>query len=420
MRAEVITIGNELITGLVVDSNSSYLGRRLTELGFRVVRITSVGDDPGEMERAFRQVDSDVVVVTGGLGPTPDDRTRDVFAEVVGRRLVLDEEVLDGIRKSFAHRGMEMPRSNFRQAMVPEGAEVLPNRWGTAPGLHVQADGRHFFLLPGVPREMKGMFEESVVPVLRKLSGRAINFVLLRTTGISESALYEKLSDLDIDKVAFLPGLEGVDLRVMWEEGEDSAELIEEIRRRAGEFVYAEGEEGIEEVVGRLLRERSWRIATAESCTGGLIGHRITEVPGSSDYFERGVVAYSNRAKVELLGVPEELIRRHGAVSHQVAEAMAEGIRDRAGVEVGLGVTGIAGPTGGTPQKPVGLVYIGVATPEGTQAQEFRFLGERSQIKFRTSQAALDMVRRAILGKKPPAGSAQPCRRNGTSGPTDR
>lgn len=396
MRAEVITVGDELITGLVVDSNSAYLGRRLTELGFRVVRMTSVGDGPEEIRTAFQQVSSDVAVVTGGLGPTPDDRTKEVFAEVVGRRLVLDEEVLEGIRKRFAHRGMEMPRSNVRQATVPEGSQVLPNRWGTAPGLHVKADGRHFFLLPGVPREMRGIFEESVVPILRKLSGRAINFVLLRTTGISESALYEKLSDLDLNKVAFLPGLEGVDVRVMWEEGEDPTQLIEEIRRRAGQFVYAEGEEGMEEVVGRLLKRRGWRIATAESCTGGLIGHRITEVPGSSDYFERGVVAYSNRAKVELLGVPEELIRRHGAVSPQVASAMAKGVRERTGVEVGLGVTGIAGPTGGTPEKPVGLVYIGVATPEGVRVKEFRFVGERSQIKFRASQAALDMVRRAV------------------------
>ena len=398
MRAEVITVGDELITGLVVDSNSAYLGRRLTELGFRVVRMTSVGDGPEEIRTALQQVSSDVAVVTGGLGPTPDDRTKEVFAEVVGRRLVLDEEVLEGIRKRFAHRGMEMPRSNVRQATVPEGSQVLPNRWGTAPGLHVQADGRHFFLLPGVPREMRGIFEESVVPVLRKLSGRAINFVLLRTTGISESALCEKLSDLDLDKVAFLPGLEGVDVRVMWEEGEDPTQLIEEIRRRAGQFVYAEGEERMEEVVGRLLKRRGWRIATAESCTGGLIGHRITEVPGSSDYFERGVVAYSNRAKVELLGVSEELIRKHGAVSPQVAEAMAKGIRERTGAEVGLGVTGIAGPTGGTPRKPVGLVYIGVAMPEGVWVREFRFVGERSQIKFRASQAALDMVRRAILG----------------------
>ena len=396
MRAEVITVGDELITGLVVDSNSAYLGRRLTELGFRVVRMTSVGDGPEEIRIALQQVSSDVAVVTGGLGPTPDDRTKEVFAEVVGRRLVLDEEVLEGIRKRFAHRGMEMPRSNVRQATVPEGSQVLPNRWGTAPGLHVKADGRHFFLLPGVPREMRGIFEESVVPVLRKLSGRAINFVLLRTTGISESALCEKLSDLDLDKVAFLPGLEGVDVRVMWEEGEDPTQLIEEIRRRAGQFVYAEGEEGMEEVVGRLLKRRGWRIATAESCTGGLVGHRITEVPGSSDYFERGVVAYSNRAKVELLGVPEELIRRHGAVSPQVAKAMAEGVRERTGVEVGLGVTGIAGPTGGTPEKPVGLVYIGVATPEEVRVKEFRFVGERSQIKFRASQAALDMVRRAV------------------------
>ena len=398
MRAEVITVGDELITGLVVDSNSAYLGRRLTELGFRVVRMTSVGDGPEEIRTALQQVSSDVAIVTGGLGPTPDDRTKEVFAEVVGRRLVLDEEVLEGIRKRFAHRGMEMPRSNVRQATVPEGSQVLPNRWGTAPGLHVKADGRHFFLLPGVPREMRGIFEESVVPVLRKLSGRAINFVLLRTTGISESALYEKRSDLDLDKVAFLPGLEGVDVRLMWEEGADPTQLIEEIRRRAGQFVYAEGEEGMEEVVGRLLKRRGWRIATAESCTGGLVGHRITEVPGSSDYFERGVVAYSNRAKVELLGVPEELIRRHGAVSPQVASAMAEGVRERTGVEVGLGVTGIAGPTGGTPEKPVGLVYIGVATPEEVRVKEFRFVGERSQIKFRASQAALDMVRRAVSG----------------------
>lgn len=299
-----------------------------------------------------------------------------------------------------------MPPSNVDQAMVPEGVDALENRWGTAPGLHLEEAGKHIFLLPGVPREMKGLLEHSVLPVLKRAgSRRPIIQRTLRTTGISESALYERLKDLPgMDYLAFLPGLVGVDLHITVQGDEEVAvrkqvqTLGAEIRKRVGGFLYGEGEEGIEAVVGEMLMEKSWRIAVAESCTGGLIAHRITDVPGSSDYFERGIVAYSNRAKVELLGVSEDLIAAHGAVSAPVAEAMALGVRVRSKVDIGLSVTGIAGPTGGSEEKPVGLVFMGVSTAADTFSKRFQFGSERWVNKQRTAQAGLDLVRRVLVG----------------------
>jgi nicotinamide-nucleotide amidase len=414
LNAEVITIGNEILSGRIVDSNSAFIGARLSGIGIQVAWITSVGDDRERITLAFEQAmaRADVVIVTGGLGPTHDDMTKHVFAEWFGRKLVPNEEVLEQVRKRFEHRGIKMPSSNVDQAMVPEGVDVLENRWGTAPGLHLEEAGKHVFLLPGVPREMKGLLEQGVLPVLKRVGfGRPILQRTLRTTGISESAVYEQLKDLPgMECLAFLPGLAGVDLNITVQGDEEHfvQEQVEgmavKIRARVGAFLYGEGEETIEAVVGKMLMAKGWRMAVAESCTGGLIAHRITDVPGSSNYFERGIVAYSNRAKVELLGVPDDLIAAHGAVSAPVAEAMALGVRMRSDVDISLSVTGIAGPAGGTEEKPVGLVFMGVSTDEKTFSKKFQFGNERWVNKQRTAQAGLDLVRRVLVEPAAQAG----------------
>ena len=407
MNAEVITIGNEILSGRIVDSNSAFIGVRLSGIGVPLTWITSVGDDRDRIAQAFEQAwaRADVIIVTGGLGPTHDDMTKLVFAECFGRKLVLNEQVLEQVRARFAHRGIEMPSSNVDQAMVPEGVEALENRWGTAPGLHLEEAGKHVFLLPGVPREMKGLLEQCVIPILKRAGfGRSILQHTLRSTGISESALYERLRDLPgMDALAFLPGLAGVDLNITVQGDEERVvqaqveRMAAEIRERVGEFLYGEGDQTIEAVLGEMLMAKGWRIAVAESCTGGLIANRITDAPGSSDYFERGIVAYSNRAKVELLGVPEDLIATRGAVSAPVAEAMASGVRMRSNVNISLSVTGIAGPSGGTEEKPVGLVFMGVSTAADTFSNKFQFGNERWVNKQRAAQAGLDLVRRVLI-----------------------
>ena len=407
MNAEVITIGNEILSGRIVDSNSAFIGARLSGIGVPLTWITSVGDDRDRIAQAFEQAwaRADVIIVTGGLGPTHDDMTKLVFAEWFGRKLVLNEQVLEQVRARFAHRGIEMPSSNVDQAMVPEGVEALENRWGTAPGLHLEEAGKHVFLLPGVPREMKGLLEQCVIPILKRSGfGRSILQHTLRSTGISESALYERLRDLPgMDALAFLPGLAGVDLNITVQGDEERVvqaqveRMAAEIRERVGTFLYGEGDQTIEAVLGEMLMAKGWRIAVAESCTGGLIANRITDAPGSSDYFERGIVAYSNRAKVELLGVPEDLIATHGAVSAPVAEAMASGVRMRSNVNISLSVTGIAGPSGGTEEKPVGLVFMGVSTAADTFSNKFQFGNERWVNKQRAAQAGLDLVRRVLI-----------------------
>ncbi|MFH1006020.1 MAG: competence/damage-inducible protein A [Candidatus Latescibacterota bacterium] len=408
MNTEVITIGNEILSGRIVDSNSAFIGKSLSAIGISLTWITSVGDDPKQIAHAFEDAvgRADVIIVTGGLGPTHDDRTKRVFAQFSGRRPVLDEAVLERVRERFAQRGIEMPPSNVDQAMIPEGVEVLNNQWGTAPGLHAVEADKHMFFLPGVPREMKGLMECNVLPFLKEMGcGRPILTHTLRTAGISESALYELLADLpNMDDLAFLPGLSGVDLHLTVQ-GDEEVRVREHvvsmaalIRDRVGEFIYGEGNETIEANVGKALISRGWRIAVAESCTGGLIANRITDVPGSSDYFEQGIVAYSNQAKVALLGVPAEVIETHGAVSESAAEAMAVGVRTRSGANIGLSVTGIAGPGGGTKEKPVGLVYMGISTAERVFTRKYQFGSEREVNKQRTAQAALDLVRRVLAG----------------------
>jgi len=409
LKAEIITIGAEILLGRTVDTNSAFIGRCLADVGVAVRFITSVGDAKGDILEALgRAVErADIVVITGGLGPTHDDITRGAVAELFGMKLRVDEGILSDLRERY--RGHNIPPDALvDQATVLDGADILRNRIGTAPGYHISpGGGKHIFILPGVPREMADMMESSVMPILRRLEGRQrILQRTLRTTGIPESALHGMLEDMDgLKYLSFLPGWEGVDIRVMASEDELSprefSSICEEVRRRAGHLIYGEDEEKIEGIVGEMLRKRGWRISVAESCTGGLIAKRMTDVPGSSDYFDRGVVAYSNRSKVETLGVPEDLISTFGAVSAEVAMAMADGIRGISGAEIGISATGIAGPSGGTPEKPVGLVYLGLSTPDGTWSREHRFRGDRNVNRLRASQAAFDLVRRFLEGLWP-------------------
>jgi nicotinamide-nucleotide amidase len=406
MKAEIVTIGDELLIGQIQDSNSSFIGQKLTAEGIDVVFKTSVGDDINRMAEAFDIARSraEVIIACGGLGPTADDLTKKAVVKAFKRNLIFHQEILKQIEEAFSKRGKPMPKVNQNQALIPQGAKALSNLWGVAPGIFLEDDKTLFFALPGVPVEMEWMLENEVLPILReKKPDHFIVYRKLKTTGISESALYEKVEKL-IDpggevRLAFLPGYLGVDIRLTTESGDKEQARLklegfeERIREILGDLMYGMDDQTLEMVVGKLLAEKQKTIAVAESCTGGLIGARLTNVSGSSEYFERGVVTYSNQAKTELLNVPGEIIEKHGAVSEEVAVLMAEGVRKLARTDYGLSVTGIAGPTGGTPQKPVGLVFIGFAHENGSFAQRFLFGENRNSNRERAAQAALNMVR---------------------------
>jgi nicotinamide-nucleotide amidase len=413
--AEVLTIGDELLRGEIVDSNKAFLSERLLAQGVETRFQASVRDDPADMADALRRAAarSDVVLVSGGLGPTRDDLTVEVLAETFGRRLVLHEPSLEAIRAFFARFGREMAKTNEKQAWLPEGAEVLPNPLGTAPGCMLAVEGSVFFCLPGVPRELHRMMDEEVLPRVAGLAsvaaaGRGVlRATLLRTFGLGESNLEDELADLAREegvslgfRTAFPDNyLRPVARGATAQEAEGRlAALCEAIRARLGPLVYGEGDETLESVVVALLREQGRTLAVAESCTGGLIAQRITSVPGASAVFLGGVAAYADAAKQRLLGVPAALLREHGAVSAPVARAMAEGVRERLGADLAVSTTGIAGPTGGTPEKPVGLVYVGFAFAHGATAEELFFPVDRARHRLVTSSLALDAIRRTLLG----------------------
>jgi len=350
----------------------------------------------------------DAVIITGGLGPTEDDITRKVISKIMKKRLVLNEDALAAIHARLAGRGREIISVNDRQALIPSGARILPNPAGTAPGFYIDEDGPFLAVLPGVPREMQAMYHEGLRPVLQERFGRKtfIRRRVLRTCGMWESAVNQAIQDiirLGEPSIGLSVKAAGVDIRIIArstnaEQAQIQVDRTESaIREKIADAVYGVDGVELEEVVGALLKQRRLTLAVAESCTGGMIGSRITNIAGSSEYFERGAVVYSNLATTEMPGVPQELIERHGAVSAEVAGAMARGSRQAAGTSRGLGVTGIAGPGGGTEKKPVGLVYIALASPQGVRNAEHRFLGNREQIRIRASQMALDMVRRYLI-----------------------
>jgi len=410
MRAEIIATGSELLSGGVVDTNSVFLAEELLDIGIETAFKTIVGDDEKDMEDAVRTARErvDVILVTGGIGPTEDDITRKALARVLKKRLVLSDDALKAVKAVFKAKGKEYPAANDRQALIPAGARLLRNPVGVAPGFTLVEDGKFVAVLPGVPAEMQAMFLEGLRPALEEhFGGKAvIRRKVLHTCGLSESKVNELIQDILKQKrpaMGLTARETGVDIRIVAHEGSgarsrSTMERIEaEVRKKLGDAIYGVDGQDMEEVVGALLTQRKRTLAVAESCTGGLISGRITNIAGSSAYFERGVVVYSNAAKTELLGVPADLIERYGAVSREVAKAMAQGMRERAKTDLGLAVTGIAGPSGGTPEKPVGLVFIALATIDGVTVSEDRFLGTRSQVRQRTAQMAMDMVRRYLI-----------------------
>jgi nicotinamide-nucleotide amidase len=417
VKAEIITIGDELLRGEIIDSNKARIAERLLLLDLECRHQVSVLDDPADMRDAFRRAAerSDFVLVSGGLGPTRDDLTTEVLAETFDRQTELDPDSLAAIEAFFARVGREMSDVNRKQAFFPTGADVLRNPIGTAPGFSIQEGGAVFFAMPGVPRELDLMMDEQVLQrIERRLAAsggpverRVVRARLLRTFGMGESTLEAELLDLarngDVDlgfRTSFPDNFLRPVARAKTAEEADArvAEVADAIRTRLGVLVYGEGNDTMESVVGRLLTERGLSVATAESCTGGLVAERITDVPGSSAYFLGGIVAYSNAAKASLLGVSEALLESEGAVSEPVVRAMAEGARARFGSDLGVATSGISGPDGGTPEKPVGLVWIALSTAEGTHSDSFVFSVDRSRHRSLTAQVALDWIRRSILG----------------------
>lgn len=412
-EVEIVAVGDELLLGDVVDTNGAWLGRRFAELGIRVARRTVVGDDADAIRDAVGAAleRSNLVLCTGGLGPTHDDVTRPAVARLLGRRLVLDEAVLERIRSRFAAAGLRAPAMNRRQAQVPEGAVVLPNPVGTAPGLALDdGAGRAVVLLPGVPHELRALFDGRLAAWLRErgVQPRAsIRRRVLRTTGIAESQLAERVEDVLDDlaplSVAFLPTPTGVDIAITsWgdrSDGEADAALAAAealVLERVGRFVYGRADDDLAAIVGRALADRGSTLAVAESCTGGLVAQRLTEHPGASAFLLSAVVAYADEAKSRILGVDPNTLAAYGAVSEETVRAMLEGVRRMAGTEAGIAVTGIAGPGGGSEAKPVGTVWLAAAVGARSTVRRFLFPGDRTEVRARSAQAVLDMLRHLL------------------------
>ncbi|MEO7985769.1 MAG: competence/damage-inducible protein A [Gemmatimonadales bacterium] len=411
MNIELVTIGTELLLGFTVDTNGAEIARAFAALGVRLVRRTAVADREEEIRDAVGAGlgRTGVVLTTGGLGPTRDDITKKVVAEMFGAPLEFDERIWAALLERFAALRRPAPESNRSQAEVPRGAIILANRWGTAPGLWLEGKPGLVVMLPGVPFEMRRLLEHEVVPrMAARAEGRVIRSLLVRTTGIPESVLAERMGEIERDiaplTLAYLPGLEGVDLRLTaWTLPSDEAAgrlraAADLLRERAGDVVYGEDEADLAAVVLQAAREQGLHIATAESCTGGLVGERLTEIPGSSEVFAGGVICYANALKISLLGVPAGLIEAEGAVSEAVAIAMAKGAVERLGVDLAVAVTGIAGPGGGTETKPVGTVWLALAHGRETTARRLVYLGDRHDVRRRAAQGALAMLFRRLRG----------------------
>lgn len=411
MNVEIIVIGSELLASGFRETNSAYLTRQLEQLGLPVRVLTMVGDDDQALESVLRSAvrRSDLVIASGGLGPTEDDLTRRVTARVLGRTLVLHEKVLAGIRQRFDTQQRPMPASCEREALLPMGARPLENRLGTSPGLRLEEKGCDLFLLPGVPAELREIFSRQLVPLLKgRPDGGAIDLRRLRVTGLSEPEVDGLLRDLYPDsssgvRVSLLasPGLIEVQLRGVDRSAARLADrldgLADTFARRLGSHCFGSGDDELEAVVGGLLGAHGKTLAVAESCTGGLMAQTLTSVPGSSAWFPGGIVSYSNEAKEQLLGVSPLYLRKFGAVSSAVALGMAQGVRQRFKADIGVSITGIAGPGGGTPAKPVGLVYIALDSGETVLHQRYLFKGSRGQIRQNACRCGLDMVRRQFL-----------------------
>ena len=411
MTIATLSIGDELMLGEIVDTNAPFVASRLYDEGYRVARHLAVGDDEEAIASAIRDLAAThrVIVATGGLGPTEDDVTALAAARAFGQELTLREEVLEHIRAFAARLGRELHPRNEQQAWLPATAELIPNPVGTAFGFRLDHGDSTLFVLPGVPDEMAAMFSASVLPAIRGLlpSPPLLRTRVLKVFGLPEADVSAQVGDLAGPGIAVAYCVVFPEVQVKFRAtGSDPAavgqaldDAADRARELLGSAVFAEGEENMDTVVARLFREQGITLALAESCTGGLIAKRITDLPGSSAYFLQGIVAYANEAKERLLGVPSDLLLNFGAVSREVAEAMAKGVRERAGTELGLAVTGVAGPDGGSEEKPVGTVYIALADAGGCRSERFRFGGSRDKVRIRTAFTALDWLRHRLLAR---------------------
>ena len=407
--ASIVTIGNELLNGHTTDTNATFICQRLLSIGIPVVSVYTVGDDVGQIVRALKRAaeDADIVIVTGGLGPTDDDLTRQAFADLLNVKLQLDSKLLETIRQFFAKRGLPMPERNAIQAHIPAGAQPVGNPLGTAPGIYAEMKNKHFFALPGVPFEMEQMLEASVLPRLEKQGDKGFAIIRkVRCFGAGESVIAEKLGDLmergrnpliNSTVNASVITLHVVAGAADKQRAEKMALAdVDHLRTLLGDLVFGVDEQTLAEVVGQQLAAQHKTVAVAESCTGGLLAKLITDIPGASDYFKQGWITYSNKAKVEQLGIPAQLIEKYGAVSEEVAAAMAQAARQKAQTDFAVAITGIAGPSGGTEQKPVGLVYISVSSYNIGQTKRFYFSHTREMIRLRAAFTALNMLRVAL------------------------
>ena len=410
MDAEIITIGDEIITGHTVDTNSAFIGQQLTGIGINIKYKTSIGDALEMMEEAFQLAlkRAKLVITTGGLGPTDDDATKKAIVKVFKRNLIFHEDILEDLKARFKSRGIDMPAINQNQALLPQGARFFPNRTGSAVGICIAENGKIFISLPGVPSEMKQILTDEVIPYLKGLkTGRSLKVVKLRTTGIFESRLAEMIvPELNLEpgvRLAYLPAYSGVDLRVIAaaetddDAEEKAAKLVRYLESKVGKYIFGRDNESLESTVGQLLIDNDKTIAVAESCTGGQLGQTLTAVSGSSKYFLGGVIAYDNEVKIKQLGVDPEIIEEHGAVSEPCAAAMALGCRKLFNADYALSITGIAGPEGGTDEKPVGLVYVGLASAHTNIARKYLLGQHRDIVRTRAVYAAMEILRQEIL-----------------------
>lgn len=416
LNAKVIAIGDEILIGQIVNSNAAYIGEKFYEAGIPAQRMITIGDEEQALLDELKDSieNYDVTIITGGLGPTHDDLTKPILVKFFGDELVFDEEVMKDVEKIFTSRNVYMPQSNREQAMVPKTAKVIRNKNGTAPGMWFEKEGKVFVSMPGVPYEMKTMMDEYVIPNVKEFFKGKIETVLkyrtILTTGIGESTLFEKVGDMNEvigeGKLAYLPSASGVRLRVeVIAKSEDEAdkrldELEKYITERAGEYIYGTGDAKPEEIVGEELKKKGLTLSIAESCTGGRISAAIVSVAGSSEYYEGGVCSYSYDAKVHLLGVDRETLEKYGAVSEEIAIQMVEGVRKKFNTDIALSATGIAGPGGGMPGKPVGMVWIGYSDKNKTYAKKFNFGNDRGRNIERTSATALEILRRELSKMK--------------------
>ncbi len=407
ISAHVICIGNEIMLGHINNTNAQYASENLSGIGIKTTKHLSISDNPDVIISCIKKSlrDADIVIVTGGLGPTVDDLTLDCISKALDRKLIFNNKVANHIKEHFKKRGLKMPKNNLRQAFVPKGAIPILNNIGTAPGLIIPTDGKVLVALPGVPFELYPMFDNKVLPYLKKRfnPGKTIKSRVIKITGLPESRVNEKVEDIlklgGNVEMGIYPHPEEITVKItVTEKNAKSANAIikkieRRIKSRLGKHIFGYDDETLEEIVGGLLLKKKKTLAIAESCTGGLLANRVTNVPGSSKYFLMGVVAYSNASKNKILSVRQETIKKYGAVSKEVTSLMAKNVRLSSGADIGIGISGIAGPGGGSRKKPVGLVYVALSTKKKTVSREFRFLGQREIIKQKATQAALNMLR---------------------------